>query len=317
VAVVVLLLTAVAACSGQASAPKAGMNSGSLLNPDEPQRSGAPTETRDGATPSNRTSGSTAASATSAGIVPEFQHIVVVVLENHAFGEIVGAADAPFLNDLASRGAVLTQSYAVTHPSQPNYLALFSGSTQGLTNDSCPHSYVGPNLASALLASGRTFRGYADDLPSPGFTGCSSGAYARKHCPWVDFPALPREVNQPMTSFPASLDELPTVSFVIPNLNNDMHNGSVARGDAWLRDHLGGYAGWAATHDSLLIVTADEDDQSAANRIATIFVGAHVRPGRYAQRIDHYGVLRTMLDSNRLAAIGLAADASPVTAIWS
>jgi phosphatidylinositol-3-phosphatase len=242
---------------------------------------------------------------------------VVVVLENHAYSEIVGASDAPFLNELASRGAVLTESYAITHPSQPNYLALFSGSTQGLTNDSCPHSYSGPNVASELLASGRTFRGYAEDLPAPGFTGCSNGAYARKHCPWVDFPALPADVNQPMTAFPANLDELPTVSFVIPNLDNDMHNGSVARGDSWLRDHLASYASWTAAHDSLLIVTADEDDSSDNNRIATIVAGAHVRTGRYAQRVDQYGMLRTMLESYRLAPIGSAAHASPVTAIWT
>ena len=97
--------------------------------------------------------------------VPRFAHIVVVILENHAYSEIVGSADAPFLNALAASGAVLTQSYAITHPSQPNYLALFSGSTQQLTDDSCPHSYAGPNLAAALIVAGANPSGIRTACP--------------------------------------------------------------------------------------------------------------------------------------------------------
>src|SRR5262245_25706402 len=87
--------------------------------------------------------GAAPTSPRSAPVVPRFAHIVVVILENHAYSQIIDASDAPFLNTLAASGAVMTQSYAITHPSQPNYLALFSGSTQGLTDDSCPHSYTG------------------------------------------------------------------------------------------------------------------------------------------------------------------------------
>ncbi|MEO6500981.1 MAG: alkaline phosphatase family protein [Jatrophihabitantaceae bacterium] len=239
------------------------------------------------------------------------------MIENHAYPDIIGRRSAPFLNSLADRGALLTQSYGITHPSQPNYLAMFSGSTQGLTSDSCPQSYTGPNLASALLAAGRTFVGYSEDLPAVGFTGCQSGDYVRKHNPWGNFPALPSSVNQPMTAFPSDLSRLPTVSFVIPNLENDMHDGSVAQGDRWLKEHLGEYADWSATHNSLLIITADEDDKDHGNRIATIVTGANVRPGRYSTRMDHYGLLRTLLDSYRLAPFGAAAQASPLTGIWT
>ena len=248
---------------------------------------------------------------------PRFTHIVLVILENHAYSQIVGARDAPFLNMLVASGAVMTQSYAITHPSEPNYLALFSGSTYGLTDDSCPHSLVGPNLASALMAAGRSFVGYSDGLPSVGFTGCSSGPYARKHNPWVDFPALAASVNQPMTAFPSNFGDLPDVSFVVPNLDHDMHDGSISEGDQWLQTHLGGYADWATGHDSLLIVTADEDDEGHGNRIPTIFAGAHVRPGPSAVRTDHYGVLRTLLASFDLPAFGHAIDVGPITAIWS
>ena len=248
--------------------------------------------------------------------MPRFAHIIVVILENHAYSEIVQAGDAPFLNGLAASGAVMTQSYAITHPSQPNYLALFSGSTQQLTDDSCPHNYSGPNLAGALLAAGGTFGGYSDSLPSVGFTGCSSGPYVRKHNPWVDFPALPAAVNQPMSAFPSNFGQLPDVSFVVPNLDHDMHDGSISQGDQWLQTHLGNYARWAAGHDSLLIVTADEDDNGHGNRIPTIFAGAHVRPGPSAVRTDHYGLLRTLLDSFGLPAFGQATEARPITAIW-
>ena len=90
------------------------------------------------------------------------------MLENHSYGEVLGGPSAPFLASLAASGAVLTQSFAITHPSEPNYLALFSGSTQGLTDDSCPHQYAGPNLGASLLAAGRTFAGYSEDLPVAG-----------------------------------------------------------------------------------------------------------------------------------------------------
>jgi acid phosphatase len=251
-----------------------------------------------------------------AAAVPRFDHIVVVVLENHAFSQIIGRSSARYLNSLADRGALLTRSDAITYPSQPNYLALFSGSTQGVTDNSCPHNYTGPNLAAALLAAGHSFVGYSEDLPAPGFPGCSSGAYARKHNPWVNFGALPKTVNQPLTAFPQDLSRLPTVSFVIPNLDNDMHDGTVAQGDRWLRTHLGAYADWSTAHNSLLIVTADEDDKSHGNRIATIITGAHVRPGRYGVRTDHYGVLATVLASYRLAPFGHAVHAAPITAVW-
>ncbi|HLY34020.1 MAG TPA: alkaline phosphatase family protein [Jatrophihabitantaceae bacterium] len=243
---------------------------------------------------------------------------MIVVLENHSFGEVLGQPDAPFLSGLAASGAVLTQSYAVSHPSEPNYLALFSGSTQGVTSDACPLSFGAPNLASALFAAGRTFAGYAEGLPSTGYTGCSYDGYARKHAPWVDFPNVPAAASLPMTAFPSDYSRLPTVSFVVPDLADDMHDGSRAQADAWLSEHLGGFVRWAPTHDSQLVVTTDEDDYSANNRIATLIVGAHVRPGSYAQRVDHYSVLRWIESTYGLPLLGLSAAAAPVPpAIWT
>jgi len=306
-----------AGCSGGAPKPSANAPPAASRTAAGPTSATAPASgSATAPTPGPATSTGSRAPSPSAA-VPRFDHIVVVVLENHAFSQIIGRSNAPYLNSLADRGAVLTRSYAITYPSQPNYLAMFSGSTQGLTDNSCPHDFTGPNLAAALLAAGHSFIGYSEDLPAVGFTGCSSGAYARKHNPWVNFGALPKTVNQPMTAFPQDLTRLPTVSFVIPNLDNDMHDGTVAQGDRWLRAHLSAYAEWSTAHNSLLIITADEDDKSHGNRIATLFVGAHVRPGRYSVRIDHYGVLATVLASHRLPPFGQAARAAPLTAIWA
>jgi len=259
----------------------------------------------------------TAALGTAPAALPEPAHTVVVVMENHSYADIIGNPAASFINTLARRGALFTRSYAVTHPSEPNYLALFSGSTQGIADDGCPYRFSTPNLAADLIAAGKSFAGYAEDLPGPGSPACSAGDYARKHVPWTDFSNVPGSVSLPFTSFPATdFARLPTVSFVIPNLCHDMHDCSVAVGDVWLRAHLGGYADWAMSHDSLLILTWDEDDGSQANHIVTIFAGQRVGPGRYAGPVTHYGVLATIEAAYRLPRDGQAAAAAPVTTIW-
>ena len=249
--------------------------------------------------------------------VPRPDHIVVVVLENTSYDQLVGRREAPFLNSLERSGAVFTQSFAIAHPSQPNYLALFSGSTQGVADDSCPRTFTTRNLGRSLLDAGLTFAGYSEDLPSVGYAGCSAGQYARKHNPWADFSNVPTSANRPMSAFPADPAELPTVSFVIPNLAHDLHDGTLAQADQWLQDRLGGYAAWVREHNSLLVVTNDEDDFTGVNRIATVIVGAHVVPGRYPMRIDHYALLRVIEDAYRLPRLGASAHARPITAIWS
>lgn len=238
-------------------------------------------------------------------------------MENHGYQQVIGSSDAPYLNELAHQGALFSHSYAITHPSEPNYLALFSGSTHGVQSDSCPVTFNAPNLASGLLAAGKTFVGFAEGLPSAGSKLCLDGEYARKHVPWTDFSNIPPSVNQPFSSFPAgNYSALPTVSFVIPNLCNDMHDCSVSTGDSWLKANMSGYVTWAMTHDSVLIVTFDEDDGTQVNQIPTIFVGQQVRPGSYSERITHYSVLATIEAAYELPRDGEAAAASPITDIW-
>src|SRR5262245_20691772 len=119
--------------------------------------------------------------------IPVPAHIVIVVEENKPDSGIIGSKSAPYINALAAGGANMTQSFAETHPSEPNYLALYSGNTFGLTSDACPvDAGAAPNLASELLAAGYSFGGFSEDLPAVGSPACSAGKYARKHVPWAN-----------------------------------------------------------------------------------------------------------------------------------
>lgn len=252
----------------------------------------------------------------SAATLPAFSHVVVVIEENHAYSQVIGSSSAPYINSLASSGASMTQSFAVTHPSEPNYLALFAGSTEGLSADSCPHTYSAANLGSELIAAGDTFTGYSESMPSAGYTGCTSGEYARKHNPWVNFTNIPAADNQPYTAFPTDFASLPAVSIVVPNLLDDMHDGTVQAGDTWLKTHLSAYATWAKSNNSLLVVTWDEDNDASGNHIPTIFYGAHVAAGAYAETINHYSVLRTLEALYGLPFAGSSSTATTISDIW-
>jgi len=248
--------------------------------------------------------------------LPKPAHIIIVMEENHGYSDIIGNAQAPYINGLAGSGASFTDSHAVTHPSQPNYLELFSGATQGVTNDSCPHSFAVDNEASQLIAAGKSFVGYSEDLPAEGSLVCTSGKYARKHSPWTNFTNLPVTTNEPYTAFPKKLSKLPTVSWVIPNLNDDMHDGSIAQGDTWLKNNLAKYVTWANTHNSLLIVTWDEDDGTVDNHIATLFIGPMVKQGQYSEHITHDTILATIEAMYGLAPLGNAAGVKPIKDVW-
>ena len=226
-----------------------------------------------------------------------------------------GSTHAPYLNRLAARGANLTHSYGLTHPSQPNYLALFSGSTQGVTSDTCPQRFPKTeNLGHQLRTAGFSFAGYAESLPKVGFTGCGSGRYERKHNPWVDFTNLPASVNRPFSSFPRDYRKLPTVSFVSPNMCHSMHDCSVRTGDRWMKKHLDRYARWATHHHSWLASSPSTRTRAVqSTRYRRSLSATTSTPGRYAQRINHYTLLRTIEHAFGLPALGHAAEVSPLS----
>lgn len=280
---------------------------------------------------------------------PRYDHIVIVVEENHSQSGIIGNADAPYMNLLAMAGASFDNMHGLTHPSQPNYLNLFSGSAQGWTTDGVPlnpegdptttNPYTTANLGAELRSAGLSFAGYSQNLPTVGAQDAKAGDYARKHSPWINWqnnawvddtnpPAvslantLPASVNQPVSSFPAAGDfaSLPTVSFVIPDLQNDMHNGTVAEADTWLQTNIDPYYQWAKTHNSLLIVTWDEDDYVAANlnNIPTLMAGARVKAGAaIAQTYTLHNILRTVEDVYALPHAGSAAQVRPIVGAFT
>lgn len=247
---------------------------------------------------------------------PRYDHVLIVVMENHNLAQVVGNSSAPYVTSLALQGANFTNSHGIGHPSQPNYLALFSGSTQGVTNDSCPHTFTGAdNLGAQVIAAGLTFAGYSESMPAAGYADCRSSNYVRKHNPWVNFPNVPSSANLPYSAFPNDYAALPTVSFVVPNLINDMHDGSVNNGDAWLKVNIDTYAQWAKTHNSLLILTFDEDSSiMGANPIPTIMVGAGIVPGTYSEPVNHYNILATIQGIYGLPALN---PAGPVVGAFS
>jgi len=309
---------------------------------------------------------------------PAFDHIVVVIEENHSFGDIIGNSAAPNINALAASGANIVNastdpqgntsgSHAVRHPSQPNYLEFYSGSNQGTIQDGHPGSTSEPfsspppfttsNLGAALRNAGFSFATYSQTLPSVGFDGDSSGEYMRKHNPvtnWMNDTnptanQYPSSLNQPFTTFqdiatsPGGFANLPTVSYVVPDQTYDMHDGTIQQADDWLKTNIiDTYLPWAITHNSLLIVTWDEDgDNTATNQIPTIFAGAKVKPGNYTETnlnsnnphvgsptdpgiqtptgtaMNHYNVLSTIEDVYGLTHIGGSLNRRPVSDIFT
>jgi len=257
--------------------------------------------------------------------LPVYDHVVIVVEENKDYEQIIGSRNASYINDvLRKEGASLTKFYAEEHHSEGNYFWLFSGSNQHVGFiDSVPgRDFATSNLGEELIRAGRSFKGYSEGLPEIGSPVTEQGLYARKHVPWVSFSNVPRGKTVADSShlrfpedFPSDYNLLPTVSFVIPNLVHDMHNGStpsaILAGDKWLREHIDGYYNWAKQHNSLLILTFDENSQSPmtggvtdpadkdpkkSNRIVTILAGAHIKHGEYSEGkgVTHVNVLRTL-----------------------
>lgn len=255
--------------------------------------------------------------------VPSFDHVVVIVFENKVRGSILGSRYAPTFNSLARRHAVLAGYRGVTHPSLPNYLALVSGSTQGITDDCTSCSTGGRSLADTLEAKGRTWKTYAEGLPRAGWTGAASGRYVKRHNPFLYFrrvlaqPARARNVV-PLSALSRDLaaKRLPDFALVVPDMCHNMHDCPVSTGDTWLARFLPPLLRSPQLANSVVFVIFDESD-SADPRIAGLALGPLVRPGSsFAPAMSHYGLLRTIEDAWGLPRLGRSARVAPVTGIW-
>ena len=195
--------------------------------------------------------------------LPKPDHVLIVFMENKDTDEILGSKDAPYLNALAVSGASFTNAHAETHPSQPNYIAMFSGGTQGVTDDGCDHSFEAPNLGSELIAAGHTFVGYAEGLPAAGSGVCTAGRYARKHSPWVNFGTCRRPPTSPRRHCAAGISCRRSRSSR-PTCATTCTTARSRRANRWAKQNLGSYTAWARTHNSLLILTFDESKPTRA-----------------------------------------------------
>ena len=252
--------------------------------------------------------------------VPAFQRVIVVVMENKSRGDVLGNPHAPAFNAFARGGAVLSGYRGVTHPSLPNYLALVSGSTHGIRTDCTSCTVSGPSLADTLEAKHLTWKAYAEGLPKPGWTGPYRGRYAKKHVPFLYFRrvlASPARLKRvvPLTQFARdrSAGTLPTFSLVVPDLCHDMHDCSVATGDAWLKRFLPPLLKLPGT---AVFVVFDESD-SLDPGVPALALGTLVRAhSRVTGPTDHYSLLRTIEDGLGLPKLGQSARAVQITGIW-
>lgn len=248
---------------------------------------------------------------------PHGSQVTIVLMENKDYNLVAGSPHAPYFNKtLVPEGVLLRNSHAIGHPSEPNYLALFSGSTQGINGDPCPVYFSTANVASELHAAGKTFAGYSESMPHNGYKGCDQGLYDRNHNPWVEFTNVPAADNLVYHGFPST-----PASFVwiTPNLCHDTHNCAVKVGDTWLSKNLPPIIAWDKAHDGLLIVTWDEaaPDNSGANHIPTVLVGPMIHAGvDDRQDVNHYAVLRTIETILNVPCIDKECHAPLLTGIW-
>jgi acid phosphatase len=272
---------------------------------------GTPASLDGAATPNNR--------GRATAVAPHASHVTIVLMENREYDLVAGNAAAPYFNKtLVPQGVLMRNSHAIGHPSEPNYVALFSGSTHGLTGDDCPVTFSSADIASQLAAKKSSFIGWAESLPRAGYTGCGADDYARKHAPWVDFTNVPASQNRPYTGWNARAQRT-SFNWITPNLCNDMHDCSTQTGDAWLSKNLPPIIAWDATHDGLLVLTWDEadPDSDGTNHIPTVLVGPMIVPGaKDTQHIDHYAVLHTIESIFGIPCIAKACRAPLLTGIW-
>jgi phosphatidylinositol-3-phosphatase len=255
--------------------------------------------------------------------IPDFDHVIVVVFENKESGSVLGSPNAPTFNLYGRRYARITQSYGVTHPSLPNYLALVSGSTWGITTNCVACSVYARSLADTIEASGRSWKTYAEGLPRPGFLGGSSGRYAKRHNPFAYFrpiAATPERAQRLVPLWELATDlaanDLPDFALVVPDLCHSMHDCPVSVGDTWLRRTVGPLLELPRT---AIFITFDEGGTSVrgGGHIATLAVGTAVRAGaRFRPVTNHYGLLRTIEQAWGLPKLGRSATARPITGIW-
>jgi hypothetical protein len=254
-----------------------------------------------------------------AGPFPAPSHVIFVWLENKNYTQIINSTSAPYINSLIPQGTLFTNDHALGHPSYPEYIRFFSGTNNGKTNDDCLSGapYTNVNLYTQLKARGKSFAWYSEDLPATGSGICSSGAYVERHNPTQCFSNVALAANKRWLDFPLNYSQLETVVCITPNLNNDMHDGSIAMGDTWVKIHLSSLINWCKVNNSVFVIYFDEDNGTVANHIAVIAVGQHVK-SNYKSDVyyDHYSWTKTVLAFYGAMPIGDAVNRELMVDCW-
>jgi acid phosphatase len=264
-------------------------------------------------------SGGTASSVASSS------HVFVVVEENHSYSSVIGNSAMPYLNSLATKYALATQYYANTHPSIGNYFMLSTGQTV-TNNDSACSTISNDNVVRHLLTAGKTWKSYAQSLPSVGYTGCGVYPYAKKHNPLAFFSDVANSSEKsrlvPFTQFAKDLanNSLPNFSFIVPDLLHDAHDGSLQQADAWLKTNIAPLiASSTFQQNGLLIIVFDEsvdsDTAHGGGHIAAVVIGPKVKHGYKSTALyQHQNTLKTVLQALGVKTYpGAAANAAPMS----
>jgi acid phosphatase len=263
------------------------------------------------------------------GAAPHHDRVVVVVMENKSYDEVRAL---PYTASLLAQGATLTNSFAVTHPSQPNYFALWGGNTLGIRNDNCPapgSPFLLQNLGQMCETHALTWRAYSENLAVAGSTACSydgtasTGLYTRKHDPWTYYQNVNHLNERPYTDLAADIGggTLPNLVFIIPNNCHNTHNSAtpgcgLPDGDAWLAANLPAVIG-ALGPNGLLVLTWDEDDSSASNHILTALVGPLVITGVQSdQVVNHYTIVRMICEALGFPTFERATVEPSIMNVW-
>lgn len=259
--------------------------------------------------------------------VPALSHAYLVIFENKDVDEVTGNADAPTFNALRQRYAALDVYQGVAHPSQPNYLALVSGSTMGVLDDDV-HDVDGPTIFDQLEASGRDWRVYAENVPPGCYAGEGAvdgvdgeGAYVRKHEPAISFDAIREDPArcariQSLDAFdPAAAD----LEIIIPNQCHNAHSCPIAVADAWLARFTSTLFASSAYRDggAAFILFDEADGKNETNRIPAIVASEAIAPGTVSTVAhDHYSVLRTLQDAWGLPCLAASCSANTVGEVF-
>ena len=267
--------------------------------------------------------------------VPDFDHIVLIMLENEYYQDVIGNAEMPHLNAMAKQNVLLSNYHAVSHPSLPNYLALVSGSTQGISSDCLTCFIDQPNLADELEASGRTWKSYQESMPSPCFIG-DLHAYAQMTNPFLYFDSIRKDATRcdrsivPLSQLDSDLtaNQLPNFSLVMPNLCDSGHSCLAATADNWVNEMVVKLqASPALGQNSLIVITFDEGmehdtagvDNKTQGQVAAVLISPMARQSFIdSSTYSHYSLLKTFLTAWNLPALGNTADDSvqPIVAPW-